>query len=228
MDPHALHFGPYTSPAFEFGDVVECEVRGPVRIIKLTDAPIPWPIGIAPEGGRSLVVYGDLARAVRREANKAVAHHWGVTGQTITKIRRGLGIGRTEGDTLLFKAYGKRPEHRKAMAAMWATARDPVRRSKIAEAKRGKPRPAAVVEKMRAARLGAKASEATKAKMRAARVGRRPPWLNPGWSAAEDELCRTLPAAEVSRQTGRSISAVYNRRNELGVNDGRTRRWSRS
>jgi hypothetical protein len=43
------------------------------------------------------------------------------------------------------------------------------------------------------------------------------------WSAEEDELVQTLPAAEVARRTGRSLGAVYARRNRLGVPDGRRR-----
>jgi hypothetical protein len=37
------------------------------------------------------------------------------------------------------------------------------------------------------------------------------------WTAAEDELARTLPVKEVARRTGRSPAAVYMRRRALGV-----------
>ena len=33
-----------------------------------------------------------------------------------------------------------------------------------------------------------------------------------GWTAKEDELCRTLSAAKASRKTGRTLAAVYSRR----------------
>jgi hypothetical protein len=60
--------GKYATPTFHYGDVVECARRGEVRIVGLSSAPIPWPIGqILPKGrGRSLVLYGALAEAVRR------------------------------------------------------------------------------------------------------------------------------------------------------------------
>jgi hypothetical protein len=44
------------------------------------------------------------------------------------------------------------------------------------------------------------------------------------WTPQEDDLLRTLPAAEVVRRTGRTLVAVYVRRSLLGVPDGRRRR----
>ena len=43
------------------------------------------------------------------------------------------------------------------------------------------------------------------------------------WTRKEDRLVRTLPAAEVVRRTGRTLTAVYDRRSLLGVLDGRRR-----
>jgi hypothetical protein len=43
------------------------------------------------------------------------------------------------------------------------------------------------------------------------------------WTRKEDELVRTLAPAEVVRRTGRTLTAVYNRRSLLGVPDGRRR-----
>jgi hypothetical protein len=37
------------------------------------------------------------------------------------------------------------------------------------------------------------------------------------WTAAENELVRTLPAKEVAARTGRTLRAVYYRRHVLGV-----------
>ena len=52
-----LLFGPYCTPRFRVGAVVRCAVRGEVRIVGLSDAPIPWPVCKA---GKWLapVVYG--------------------------------------------------------------------------------------------------------------------------------------------------------------------------
>jgi hypothetical protein len=41
------------------------------------------------------------------------------------------------------------------------------------------------------------------------------------WSDEEDELVRALRPKEAAARTGRSFSAVYSRRLELGLLDGR-------
>src|SRR4051794_27994816 len=81
----------YRTPRFRLGQVVMCEVRGEVIVCGLADARIPWPVG---KRGRAkaLIVYRDLARAVRRESAIAVCHWWGVTAQTVTKWRKALGV----------------------------------------------------------------------------------------------------------------------------------------
>ena len=62
---HRLHFGPYRTPLFRIGQRVEDERRGVVRIVAMSAGRIPWPIGHS-SGSPSLVLYRDLARAVRR------------------------------------------------------------------------------------------------------------------------------------------------------------------
>jgi hypothetical protein len=102
-------------------------------------------------------------------------------------------------------------------------ARDPERRRKIGEARRGKPCPPHVVEAMRRGRLGKPHSAEARRKMSAAHRARgtRPPAAGEPWTGDEDELLRTLPAPEVVRRTGRTLSAVYSRRNKLALPDGR-------
>ena len=105
-----------------------------------------------------------------------------------------------------------------------AKARDPERCRKIAEAKRGKPRPAHVREAIGRAQRGKTISEESRRKMSEAH--RRRGTLVPGtvpWTAEEAGLVRTLPAEEVAKRTGRSLSGVYARRRRLGVPDGRRR-----
>jgi hypothetical protein len=41
------------------------------------------------------------------------------------------------------------------------------------------------------------------------------------WTAAEDDLVRTLPPREVAERTGRTLRAVYHRRPLLGLSGGR-------
>ena len=92
--------GSYSTPTFSYGDVVECARRGEVRFVGLSEAPIPWPIGQRlPRGNaRTLVLYGDLAEAVKRESAEAVAHWWGVKSNTVWLWRKALNVGQmTEG-----------------------------------------------------------------------------------------------------------------------------------
>src|SRR5262245_36378099 len=96
---HRLHFGPYTTPRFRYGQRVEDLRRGTVRIVRMSTGRIPWPIGRRHTGGLSLVLYRDLARAVRREGSAAVQHWWGVCPCVVQKWRRALGVPRmNEGD----------------------------------------------------------------------------------------------------------------------------------
>jgi hypothetical protein len=89
---------------------------------------------------------------------------------------------------------------------------------------RGKPRPQHVLDAAHAARRGSHHTEEARRKI--SEASRRRGALVPGtipWTAEEDELVRTLPAEEVARRTGRSLIAVYARRNRLRVPDGRRR-----
>jgi len=221
-----LRFGRYRTPRFRYGAKVEDARRGRVRIVGISDAPIPWPIGAGKRGAKSLVLFGALVRAVRRESNQAVARAWGVTGQTVTAWRRALGVGPTTAGTgKLRSAHFHEPWAREAQKKAVAKARDPDRREKIAAARRGKPRPAHVIEAMRQAHLDKPLSPETRRKMSEAHKWRNswPPAAGRPWTAEEDELVRKLRPAEAAKQIGRTLSAVINRRNKLGVPDGRTK-----
>ena len=88
-----LRFGPYRTLRFRHGGTLRCELRGELVVTGLTDAPIPWPLGRHPgrnERARSLILWGDLAEAVRRESALAACYHWRITAQTVTKSPRKL------------------------------------------------------------------------------------------------------------------------------------------
>jgi hypothetical protein len=77
---------------------------------------------------------------------------------------------------------------------------------------------------MRAANLGRPLSEETRRKMSEAhrRLGTRPPAAGRPWTAAEDARLRAgLKGAQVAAQIGRTLAAVYIRRRQLGLPDGR-------
>ena len=59
------------------------------------------------------------------------------------------------------------------------------------------------------------------------RLGTYPPTAGRRWEAWEDDAVRTLSPADAEKKTGRTRSAVMNRRHVLGVPDGRTKRQRR-
>jgi hypothetical protein len=104
--------GTYATPCVRIGDVLSCEARDcDVIVIGYTDGRISWPVGRKKgTSGRSLVVYGDLAEAVRLESNQAVCYWFGVTQQTVTKWRKALGVGVTnDGTNRLRPDYQQEP-----------------------------------------------------------------------------------------------------------------------
>jgi hypothetical protein len=107
----------YDTPTFRYGQKVECLARGEVTIVGLTDAPIPWPVGKTVRAN-SLVLYRGLASAVRKESNQTVARLFGVTGQTVTKWRKALGVPpNNEGTRQRRVEIGKSPVMRKSLRA---------------------------------------------------------------------------------------------------------------
>jgi hypothetical protein len=224
-----LHFGPYKTPTYKYGKVVQDEIRGEVTIIGTLDSKIPWPVFQGPSS-RLHVIYKDLARAIRQESNQAVAHWWGVTPQTVTKWRKALGVAaNNKGTSATRRAEWKRNQ-KALLAALDAGRSNPARAANIAKAKLGKPRPKHVLEAMHNAWRGQKHSKETRQQMSLAhkRRGTRPPAAGVPWSAKEDALLHKLPAAEVARRTKRTVSAVRSRRSQLGMNDGRTTRFQRA
>src|SRR5215211_7931672 len=93
--------GTYRTPPVRVGRVLACEARDcDVIVTGYSDARIPWPLGRRRgTSARSLVVSGDLERAVRAESNQAVCHWFGVTPQTVSKWRTALGVGLTNPGT---------------------------------------------------------------------------------------------------------------------------------
>src|SRR5215204_1664503 len=81
--------GPYEPPRTRPGKFLFCESRGTVKVGEYNDGPIPWPMKW---GTRSLILCGDLVKAVKHESESAVAHHWGVGIKTVQKWRQVLEV----------------------------------------------------------------------------------------------------------------------------------------
>jgi hypothetical protein len=169
-----LRFGPYRAPRYRVGHVVWDEYRGDVRVVRMSDGRIPWPIGQKGTRRLNLILCGDLVRAVKRESRIAVMYWFGVGSDTLWLWRRELGVALSnEGTHELRSELAQEPWAKKARRKAVSKARDPARRVKIAVAKRGKPRPRHVIEAMAMARTGMKHSAATRQKMSESQRRRR-------------------------------------------------------
>src|SRR5205085_2279386 len=170
-DRFRLLHGPYAAPRCRVGKRLVCEARGAVAVCGMSAGRIPWPVG---KRGRAkaLVVFGDLARAVRTESNQAVCHWWGVTPQTVSGWRRLLGVPRaTEGTTRLYRDYTPERLPRHVQERALAKANSPEANAKKGAAWKGKPRPPHVKKLLD--RSGSKHTAEARAKMREAQRPRR-------------------------------------------------------
>ncbi len=153
-----LLFGPYQTPQFRHGDIVFCERRGEVRLCGLSAGRIPWPIGQR-GNHEALVLYADLAKAVRRESATAIRYWWGVGSNTVWEWRCTLGIHHAnDGSRQLWRDNAASPVIRAAFRKVQHNSCQPESRAKIAAAQRGrKPSPQCVAASIRA-HLGKRAS----------------------------------------------------------------------
>jgi hypothetical protein len=219
-----LH-GPYRAPKCRVGRWLKCRLRGRVKVVAISDAPIQWPMTRLPTGGPAiLILCGDLMKAVRCESSLAVQHWWGVKADLVWRWRKALGVEQHTAGTMRLHSKGwtdggtgeaSRPGREAAFHS-------PERAAKIAAAKRGKPRPPHVAELLRSAQKGTKHTKAARRKMReaAALQGHRKRNGRP-FSVEEDALLGTKTDREVAQRTGRHFFTVVARRRRLGIKSHR-------
>lgn len=219
-----LLFGPYTAPLFEYGQPVDCAIRGSVIACGLSSGRIPWPIGKRHAGHRArfLIVTGDLEKAIRREAGIAICYWWGVSEYSVVKWRHELGVGRsTEGTRRLRQAYAMEPAGQEALEMAIARAREPEVRAKMGATRRGRPLHPNTYRASIEARTGKPLSEDHRRKIRESlfQLGPQAPWMETAWKPEEDALLWELSDEEVVEQTGRSLNAVKCRKRRLIASD---------
>ena len=85
-DRFKLLFGPYRSPRCRVGRTwLRCAIRGKVKVVGISDTPIPWPVCLSNRHRVPIIfICSGLLKAVKRESNQAVAHHWGACTHTIS------------------------------------------------------------------------------------------------------------------------------------------------
>jgi hypothetical protein len=60
--------GTYRTPKVRIGQIINCEVRGPLKVVKIEDSPVQWPWGRMGKGPASPIVIKDLEQAIWTEA----------------------------------------------------------------------------------------------------------------------------------------------------------------
>jgi len=202
QDRLRLLYGPYYPPRTRRGGHLFCELRGTIRVGGYSDGPIPWPYAWR-TGYHSLILCGDLVRAVRLESRQAVVHHWKVSHATVGKWRKAL-------DVEVFT-----PGTWRVVMRAVRLAGSPEACAKISAARWGKPAKWSPALRARILALAKRPkSEAFKRKLsqtmrRKSALGLLPPKR---WTAEEDRLVGTQPDRVLARRIGRSVKAVTGRR----------------
>lgn len=218
-----LH-GPYQPPKCKVGGWLNCRRRGRVKVVAFSNGPIAWPMTRPVSGPRSMILCGDLVKAVRQETSLAIQHWWGVNHSLVQKWRRILGVEHDNEATKQLRAKWMREGGIGEIArpAHAATYSSPERvaeiGAKISALKKGKPRPPHIAEAVRKARTGARHTEESRRKM--SEAVRRHLAISPRgyqFTAEEDALLGTMPDREVAEKTGHGLMMIFHRRQRLGI-----------
>jgi hypothetical protein len=202
QDHFKLLFGPYEPPKIQRDQWIFCEMRGLLKVGTWSNGPIPWPQRYRTG---SIILCGDLVRAVKLESVEAVCHHWGVCRNVVQKWRHALGV------------KGFTPGTRQLQKEVHHNADSPAR--KRAEARANQP--TAILSRGKLAHERAhplvRPASSELVRERMARTRRH---INPAlrlWSDEEEKLLGTARDEDVARQINRSKAAVQARRNFLGI-----------
>jgi len=180
-------------------------LRGLVKFAGFTNARIPWPT-VKKCGSASLILCGDLIRAVKTESKPAVAYYWGVCDATVKNWKRILKVpAMTEGSRRLVRLGVE-------------LARLPQCRAKLSAALRGHPVSPRHILEMRS---GARRGYQDRRKARRAeylRTGRFPPaTVADLWLPEEEKLLGSVPDRDLVPIIGRTLGSIRKRRMDLNI-----------
>ncbi len=158
---------------------------------------------------RSLILCGDLVRAVKQESEIAVAYHWGVCIGVVTKWRNALEVEPITVGTRFLKSH------------VQTEAMTPALRKHLSRLKTGKPRKLTRrgEAKLMAALHRPKSAEWFRA-MAPHFAARRGKPVDPNdrvWTPKEEKLIGTMPDREDAKKLRRSVSAVTARRRQKEI-----------
>jgi hypothetical protein len=198
-----LQFGPYAPPRIPRNENLYCEVRGWLRVSPTwSDGRISWPRRY--QTG-SIILCGDLVRAVKMESVEAICYHWGVCRNVVQNWRNALGVGEFNPGTMRLRAHVRFGPN------------SPSRERAILRAKH----PTAILQhepkQHESAHPLVRPITSFQAHERMARTRRH---MNPDlrlWTDKEDKLLGTARDIDIAKKIRRSHSAVRYRRNILGI-----------
>jgi hypothetical protein len=202
QDRFQLLFGPYAPPRARRNRRLRCEMRGLLRVGSWSDGPVPWPRRYRTA---SIILCGDLVRAVETESVEAVSHHWGVCRNVVQKWRRALHVLESNPGTRHLRYFAK------------SASNSPARRRAIIRAKN----PTTILRRERTLHEHShplvRIATSRQVRDRMARTGQH---INPDlrlWTAREDSLLGAARDEKVARRINRSRAAVRVRRSILGI-----------
>jgi hypothetical protein len=198
-DRHHLIAGPSSPPLIPKNGLLRCELRGRLPVGDYSQAPIPWPMR---QGKHSIILCGDLVRAVRQESVEAISYHWNVSRALVQAWRKAL------------KVPEFNPGTRRLRAAV-EELRKPIKRSRYLDRwrhpNRKLPRRAPYPPELRRPA----ASAVLKAQFARTRHHPNPDLIL--WTAKEEKLLGTASDEVVAAKLKRTPGAVRARRNLLGI-----------
>jgi hypothetical protein len=218
-----LYHGPYMAPKCRVGGTLFCAYRSKrLKVGGLTDTPIIWPYA-RHTGPLSMIVCGDLVRAVQTESVLAVAHHWGVARETVWKWRRALGVPMwNEGSLRLHRITQPERYDIQALERARKRSQTPKARAKMSAARKGRP----PHPHLRAAATAAARRPKSESFKRQLSLRLRREWQQglrrghpPGrpWTDAEIARLGTDTDPEIARELERTPGAVQKMRLRLGI-----------
>jgi hypothetical protein len=177
-------------------------MRGLLRVGSWSDGLIPWPRRYRTG---SIILCGDLVRAVETESVEAVSHHWGVCRNVVQKWRQALHVPESNPGTRYLRHRIKTALDSPARRRAVIRANNPkaILSSEQAPHERSHPLVSPTISRL--------------VRDRIARTGRH---INPDlrlWTDKEDKLLGTARDENIARQINRSRAAVRSRRNILGI-----------
>jgi hypothetical protein len=198
-----LQFGPYEPPKVPRNNRLLCEMRGYLKVSPIwSDGLIPWPRRY--QTG-SIILCGDLVRAVKMESVEAICFHWGVCRNVVQNWRRALGVPEFNPGTVRLRDQ------------IYAGPNSPAQLRAMARAQH----PKAIIRREKAQHETAhplvRPSTSALVLERMERTGRH---INPAlrlWTVKEDDLLGTARDEQIARRIDRSEDAVRARRNILGI-----------